>query len=363
MLINRIELKNFRNYNDLLIELDEGINLIYGENGSGKTNIVEALYWVAMMKSFRTSEDINLVKYNQKVMRVSILSEHDEIKKEIAVEYNSELKKKIFKINEKKVNSGQFIGEIPIIIFAPENIMIIKGEPLIRRNYIDDLIVQIDKAYYQIVKKYNKIVSHRNYLLKQIRDNQLSNNVLDIWNKQLIEEGIKVVLLRMKYIEEINNKLKNELVNEKLNIHLNYYSKNFLKLDETNIKFNYEQFFIEHLNDEIARSITLIGPHRDDIEIYYNNQLAKQFASEGQQRISVILLKLAEGLVLKQKKGFYPLILLDDFSSELDNPNKDLIIRTFGLFNQIIITTTYKENLKNFKISNLIEIKEGKAIH
>ncbi len=363
MQIRNVNIKNFRNYSELTLNLNSGINLFYGENGTGKTNIIEAIYWLAMTKSFRTSDDNVLIKQGQKQMQIVINASFAEINKEYIAEYNNILRKKSIKINNNKLmRISHIVSELPIVLFAPENIMIIKGEPSVRRNFIDELISKISNDYYQILMRYSKEIAHRNYLLRQIKENRLQKNILDIWNNQITEDGTKILVLRNTFIESLNRILNENLFQNKNRIFLKYSSKIFDVFEPQMIKNKYNNFFNNNIDDEIARAITLIGPHRDDIEIFYDNKPAKQYASEGQQRISAILIKLAEGLMIKQERAMYPIILLDDFSSELDNPNKEFVINTFSLFEQILITTTYKENFKNFKISNLFEIKNGEIL-
>lgn len=361
MLIRDIKIINFRNYGVQSIILNSGINLFYGENGSGKTNIIEAIYWMAMTKSFRTNDDYILIKDGQNRMQIVVNASFEGINKEYSIEYDYFLRKKIIKINNNKlIRISNIVGEFPIVLFAPENIMIIKGDPSFRRNFIDELISKISNDYYQILLRYLKEIAHRNYLLRQIKENRVQKNVLDIWNKQITEDGTKILVFRNTVIEKLNHILNENLFQIKNRILLKYNSKIFDVLEPDMIKKKYEWFFKNNIDNEIARAITLIGPHRDDIEIFYNNKLSKQYASEGQQRITAILIKLAEGFIIKHEKDTYPIILLDDFSSELDNPNKNFIINTFDLFEQILITTTYKENFKNFKVLKEFEIKNGK---
>lgn len=184
---------------------------------------------------------------------------------------------------------------------------------------------------------------------------------LKIWNEQIMNNGVKIIAARVKAIEMLNSILKEKLLDNRVDISLSYSSKVMTDFSEQAMKEKYNEFFFKNVDEEIARASTLIGPHRDDIDITYRNQPAKQFASEGQQRITAILIKLAEGLLIKQKRGSYPVVLLDDFSSELDNPNRSFIGKTFSQFKQIIITTTYKENLKGFEPAKEFHVEAGKV--
>ena len=349
MYIKKIELSNFRNYDSLKMGFTPGINVFFGENGTGKTNILESIYWTAMAKSFRTSEDAILVKQGRENTQISIDAVDNEIEKNFLMDYDSVNRKKNLKVNGTRLpRVSMIVGLIPVVLFSPENIMIVKGEPSLRRRFLDDLLSQIDNDYFMTLAKYSKEVSHRNYLLKGIREGRVKRENLDIWNNQVMENGIKILTARHLAVKELNTILSKELTEGKFEVKLEYVSKNYSAFDTK-------------LEEEIVRSMTLIGPHRDDLNITYNSLAAKSFASEGQQRITTILMKLAEGLLIKRKRGSYPVVLLDDFSSELDEPNRGFIGKTFSLFKQILITTTYKENLRGFEAAKEFNIKNGKV--
>jgi DNA replication and repair protein RecF len=177
-----------------------------------------------------------------------------------------------------------------------------------------------------------------------------------------MENGIKLLTQRHAAVEDLNKILEKELTEGKFEVKLGYVSKNYASYSPDDLKMSYQEFFKTKTEEEIIRSMTLIGPHRDDLEISYNGLIAKNYASEGQQRITTILMKLAEGLLIKRKRGSYPVVLLDDFSSELDEPNRGFIGKTFSLFKQILITTTYKENLRGFEAAKEFMIHNGKVV-
>ena len=363
MYIKRVELTNFRNYDSQKFSFTPGINVFFGENGTGKTNILESIYWTAMARSFRTSEDAILVKQGRESARITIDAVDNDIEKTFLIDYDSINRKKNLYVNGTRLSRVSLIvGQVPVVLFSPENIMIVKGEPSLRRRFLDDLLSQIDNSYYVTLNKYLKEVSHRNYLLKGIREGRVKRENLDIWNNQIMENGIKLLVHRHAAVEELNLILQKELTEGKFEVKLAYVSKNYASYSPSDLKNSYLGFFKEKIEDEIARSATLIGPHRDDLEISYNSLAAKNFASEGQQRITTILMKLAEGLLIKRKRGSYPVVLLDDFSSELDEPNRGFIGKTFSLFKQILITTTYRENLRGFEAAKEFKIQNGKVI-
>lgn len=350
MYIKKLDLVNFRSYDNLKLGLVPGINVFFGENGAGKTNVLESIYWLSMIKSFRTSDDAVLIKQGKDITSITTEVSDNDMDKLFSIEYSLTGKRKIIKENNSKLaRMADMVGKIPLVLFSPENIMMIKGEPALRRRFIDDLISQVNKEYYIVLMKYTKEIAHRNYLLKGIREEKVKRDSLLIWNQQIMNNGIRILAARVAAIEALNNILKGKLSDKGCDIELKYYSKNMQDFSGDAVKKKYEEFFANNIDEEIARCTTLIGPHRDDLDIFYKGQSAKQFASEGQQRITAILIKLAEGLVIKEKRGSFPIVLLDDFSSELDNPNRTYIGKTFQLFKQILITTTYKENLKVFE--------------
>jgi DNA replication and repair protein RecF len=350
MYIKKLDLVNFRSYDRLKVELVPGINVFYGTNGSGKTNVLESIYWLSMIKSFRATDDSILVKHGKDNASIAVEVSDNDMDKIFSLEYSLSIKRKILKENNSKLSRmSDMIGKIPVVLFSPENIMMVKGEPALRRKFIDDLISQVNMEYYIVLMKYTKEIAHRNYLLKGIKDGKVKKDSLLIWNQQIMGNGIRILAARVAAIEALNNILKDKLSEKGIDIKLKYYSKHMNDFSENALKSKYEDFFENNIDEEIARSTTLIGPHRDDLEILFKGESAKQFASEGQQRITAILIKLAEGLVIKEKRGSFPVVLLDDFSSELDNPNRSYIGKTFSLFKQILITTTYKENLKGFE--------------
>jgi len=362
MYIKKIELSNLRNYSSLDIDLVKGINVFHGENGSGKTNIIEAIYWLSLGKSFRASDDKEIVKENCDSCRVYSEAEIGGLDKIFSLEYSAAVRKKSIRINNTKIKKmADIIGEIPVVLFSTEDIQIIKGEPVLRRKYIDQMLCQVSREYFETLVKYTKEVSHRNYLLKGIKDKKIKISNLDVWNEQIKNNGTLLVIKRFEALEELNSILVSKFSSDKNDVSITYLSKNFMSVKPDDIKAEYENHFKTKIDEEILRGVTLIGPHRDDIEIFYNGKKAKAYASEGQQRVSAILLKLAEGLFIKERKNTYPVIMLDDFSSELDNPNRGFIGRTLEQFKQIIITTTYPENLKELIPAKMFHVEQGKV--
>ncbi|HPI02867.1 MAG: DNA replication and repair protein RecF [Candidatus Aerophobetes bacterium ADurb.Bin490] len=362
MYIKKIELSNLRNYSSIELDLVKGINVFHGENGSGKTNIIEGVYWLSIGKSFRASDDKEIVKEGCDSCRVYSEAEVNGLDKMFSLEYSADVRKKVIRINNSRIKKmADVIGEIPVVLFSPEDIQIVKGEPVLRRKYIDQMLCQVSREYFETLSKYLKEVSHRNYLLKGIKEKKVSVSNLGVWNEQIKINGAFLIMKRFEAMQELNSLLASKLTSEKNDVSINYLSKNFMSMKFDDVIYEYENHFKTKIDEEIVRGTTLIGPHRDDIEIFYNGKNAKAFASEGQQRVSAILLKLAEGLFIRERKNSYPVVLLDDFSSELDNPNRGFIGRTLQQFKQIIITTTYPENLKELTPARMFHVEHGKV--
>ncbi len=360
MQILKLNLFNFRNYTKTEINFSDGINVFSGENGSGKTNILEAIYFIAYTKSFRTVNDMSLINYNNKNMLIEIEIKNNGIIKNISCELFSDQRKKIAKINNNKLSKlSKLIGEMPVILFSPETIQIIKSDPQLRRNFIDEFLCLIENDYYDILQRYQKIISHRNFILKKIKEGKFLSDSLDIWNNQMINSGSEIIEKRVKLINDMNSIIASEFEIIKNKIKLIYNSKYFKNYDKTEIITSYNLHLKNLCNEEISRGVTLIGPHRDDIDIYFDDKLAKLYASEGQQRIIALVLKFAQAKFLKLKKGIEPIILLDDFSSELDENNRGIIGNLLDNIEQVIITTTSQDNIKNLKVKKSFFINNG----
>ncbi|HRU38328.1 MAG TPA: DNA replication and repair protein RecF [Candidatus Goldiibacteriota bacterium] len=363
MYVKNLSLNSFRSYNSLYIDFLPGVNVFLGNNGTGKTNVLEALYCLSAGRSFRTSEDALLVKHNLKAYKIHAEVSDNGLDKEYSIEYNAETKRKSIKENNTKLSKmAELIGRIPVVLFSPENIMTIKAEPQLRRKFIDEYIYQINKEHYITSTKYAKEVAHRNYLLKLIREKKSTQDNLSIWNEQLAENGSRIIVERLKAVKELNRILEEKLSDNMPEIKLNYISKKECVSDGSQMKKILLDSLNQNIDEEIARATTLFGPHRDDIEILFNGVSAKNFASEGQQRIAAIMMKLGEGLAIVEKRGSYPIVLLDDFSSELDDINRGIVGKTFLKFKQIIITTAGRDKLKGFDAVREFKVTENGII-
>jgi len=350
MYIENIKLKNFRNYKKMEMNFNENINIIFGDNASGKTNILEAIFLCGLGKSFRTNQDKELIKIGEENSEIEV----NYIKKDRKGSVKLFLKeKKIFFINGIKVKkTSEILGNLYIVLFTPEDIGILKNEPSKRRRFLNIMISQLRPNYMHLLNQYNKVLEQRNNYLKQIKKENKNKEYLEIWDEQLVNIGIKIYEYRKEFIEKINEKIKQihlKTTENKEKIAIKYI---------TNIdKEKYLERLKKNINSDIFKGYTSIGIHRDDFEIIVNEKDISKFGSQGQQRTSIISLKLAEAEVLFDEVEEYPIILLDDFISELDKKRIKGFFKNINK-NQIFITCTDKleiEQYNNFyKVSNAI---------
>lgn len=348
MYIKNIKLENFRNYNYQEIEFSEKINNIFGCNAQGKTNILEAIFVCSLGKSFRTNIDKELINIEKDFSKVEIKFKNKDRAGKIKLELKE---KKEFYINDIKVKKiSDILGKIYIVLFSPQDISILKNDPSKRRRFLNIMISQLRPIYVHTLNKYNKTLEQRNNYLKQIKYENKSKDFLDIWDEQLANFGTKIYIYRNEFIEKINKKIKK--------IHFNTTNEEIEIKYKTNInKNNYLENLKNNRKKDIEKGYTGIGIHRDDFEIFINNKNISIYGSQGQQRSSIISLKLAEAEVIYEEIEERPVILLDDFMSELDKNRIKGFIENIKN-NQVIITSTDKIKLENntkfFNVQNAI---------
>ena len=342
MWINNIKLNNFRNYNNKEIKLHENINVFFGENAQGKTNIIESIFLCSIGKSFRTNKEKELIKFNEEKTSVEINYEKSDRTGKIKIEIGD--KKQVYLNGIKIKKLSELLGNINVVIFTPDDINILKGGPQNRRKFLDIMISQLRPNYMHILSLYNKTLEHRNNYLKQIKTEKKDENLLEIWDEKLIDYGIKIYEYRKEFLEKIKNKIKNihqGITNGKEEIEIEYISdavtrQNFLNELKSRRKL------------DIIKGYTTKGIHRDDFIIYINKKEVGTFGSQGQNRTAMLSLKLSELQVIYDDIGEYPILLLDDFMSELDSKRRESFLNNIKDI-QVIITCTEKLRLENLK--------------
>ncbi|MEI3401248.1 MAG: DNA replication/repair protein RecF [Clostridia bacterium] len=342
MWINNIKLNNFRNYNNKEIKLHENINVFFGENAQGKTNIIESIFLCSIGKSFRTNKEKELIKFNEEKTLVEINYEKSDRTGNIKIEIGE--KKQVYLNGIKIKKLSELLGNINIVIFTPDDINILKGGPQNRRKFLDIMISQLRPNYMHILSLYNKTLEQRNNYLKQIKTEKKDENLLDIWDEKLIDYGIKIYEYRKEFLEKIKNKIKNihkDITNGREDIEIKYISDAITR-----------QTFINELKSrrklDIIKGFTTKGVHRDDFIIYINKKEVGTFGSQGQNRTAMLSLKLSELQVIYDDIGEYPILLLDDFMSELDSKRRESFLNNIKDI-QVIITCTEKLRLENLK--------------
>ena len=351
MFIKEIKLENFRNYNYEKIELNEKTNIIFGDNAQGKTNILEAIFFASLGKSFRTNKEKELIKEKEQIAKVQIRFVKNNRDQNIKVEIDD---KKRFFINDIPIKKlSELVGNINVVLFTPEDIEILRNEPARRRKFLNIMISQLRPKYIHIMAEYNRTLEQRNNYLKQIKYENKSKGNLEIWDEQLVNLGLKIYEYRKEFIDKINNRIKQihlKTTENRENIEIKYKS---------NIN---ENDYIEKLKQnqdlDIQKGYTSVGIHRDDFEIFINEKNISIYGSQGQQRSSIISLKLAEAEVVYEEIEEYPVILLDDFMSELDKKRVSGFIKNIKN-NQVLITCTDKIRLDNM-VYNLYEVRNAK---
>ena len=351
MWIENIDINNFRNYERQQIKLNNRINIFYGENAQGKTNIIESIFFCSIGKSFRTNKDKELIKINEENCNIKI--DYKKTDREGKIKINLGNKKEIY-INEIKIKKlSELLGTINVVLFTPEDINILKGGPQNRRKFLDIMISQLRPKYMHIYSLYNKALEERNNYLKKIKIENKSEDLLELWDQQLAEYGEKIFKYRREFIDKIKEKIKNihyNITKNKEEINIEY-------LSDCIDKEKYLNLLKERRRLDIIKGYTTRGIHRDDFIININDLQVNIYGSQGQNRTAILSLKLSELQVIKDEIGENPILLLDDFMSELDENRRKNFLENIK-DTQVIITCTDKISLNEEKYS-LFNVKEG----
>ncbi len=367
MKLKSIELNNFRNYKKLEYEFKNDKTLIIGKNAQGKTNFLEGIHYLSSLNSRRISKDAELIKFNEETAKLKAEIQKDDYNQELEVIINPP-KKKILKVNGiKKNKSADFLRVLSVVNFCVDDLLLLRGEPSIRRHHIDDAICQIYPSYSDKINKYNKIRLQKSNFLAQFEYNE---GMLDVFNTQLATSGANIVYLRQRFLKELEkiSAIKHEEIANSEVLTLTY-EPTISGITDDMTPSQIEESFLRALDevkqDEIRRAQCLVGPHRDDVSYYINGVDSKKYASQGQQRTIVLALKLGELEIIKEKNGEAPLLLLDDVLAELDNVRQNFLLKSINNGIQTVITSVDtlafdKEFLKNVDI---LKIKDGEIIN
>ena len=321
MWINKIKVNNFRNYDNEEIELNKNINIFYGENAQGKTNIIEAIFLSSMGKSFRAKKDKEMIKLSENRAMIEILFNKKDRDGKIKIELQN--KKNVYLNGIKLKKLSELLGNINIVIFTPDDINILKGGPQNRRRFLDIMISQLKPNYMYNLNLYLKTLEQRNNYLRQIKEYNKDENLLEIWDEKLAEYAFNIYNYRNEFINKIKNKIKNihsEITNNKEEIKIEY-------LTECESKEKYLKLLKDRRKLDIIKGYTTKGIHRDDFIIYINKKELNIYGSQGQHRTAILSLKLSELNIIYEETGEYPILLLDDFMSELDEKRREHFLK------------------------------------
>ena len=350
MWIKEIEIHNFRNYEKEKIKLNKKINVFYGENAQGKTNIIEAIFLSSIGKSFRTNKEKELIRFGEENCNLDISFEKSDRDGRISINIGN---KKNILINGIKIKKlSELLGNVNIVIFTPDDIDILKGGPQNRRKFLDMMISQLRPKYMHIYSLYLKTLEERNTYLKNIENQKY--DLLEIYDEKLAEYGYEIYKYRKEFIEKIKEKIKtihNNITNNRENIEIEYIS-------DCDDKEKYLKILKERKKLDTIKGYTTKGIHRDDFNIYLNDLLVNIYGSQGQHRTAVLSLKLSELQVIYDEIGENPILLLDDFMSELDENRRSNFLESIK-DTQVVITCTERIDLKN-SYYEIFNVKNGK---
>ena len=366
MKLTNLQLQNFRNYESVQLEFTDGVHVFIGENAQGKTNLMESIYALAMTKSHRTTNDKELIGWNKEFATIKGTVEKTATKTNLELQFSK--KGKIAKVNyleQKRLSS--YLGNLNVILFAPENLTLVKGSPQNRRKFVDMELGQMSSLYLYDLVEYNRVLKQRNTYLKQLAiKKKQPDEYLDVLSEMLSELASKIVFHRldfMKQLEALAIPIHDQLSLGREKFSVSYHATIPLEdgLTASQMKEIYMNQFKKNQTREADQATTLIGPHRDDLIFYLNEVPVQTYGSQGQQRSTVLSLKLAEIELMKLSTGEYPLLLLDDVLSELDDDRQTHLIKAIENKVQTFITTTSLDGIKQQFINEpvVIPIEKG----
>lgn len=359
MIIESVNLENFRNYENLFMDFNVGTNILYGDNAQGKTNILEALYLCSTAKSHRGSKDREIIRFNCDEAHIKLIIRKQDVPHRIDIHLKKSKSKGIAIDGIPIKKASELFGIINVIFFSPEDLSIIKNGPLERRRFMDMELCQIDKFYVHNLVNYNKIVNQRNRLLKDlsVSFDKTLYDTLDIWDLQLADFGNKIIKRREDFIIQINDIIKeihNNLSGGRENINLMY---------EPNVSADYIlNKLSENREKDIKLKTTNVGPHRDDLGFYIGDMDIRKYGSQGQQRTAALSLKLSEIELVKNIINDKPILLLDDVMSELDSNRQNQLLESIKNIQTIVTCTGLDEFIENrIDVDKIYKIVSGTA--
>lgn len=359
MIIESIELKNYRNYDELHMDFNQGTNILYGDNAQGKTNILEAIYVCCTTKSHRGSKDREMIQFEREESHIKLTIRKNDVPYRIDMHLKKNKAKGVAVNGIPIKKASELFGIVNVVFFSPEDLNLIKNGPAERRRFIDLELCQLNRLYVHALVQYNKVIAQRNKLLKELLFRPEYEETLDIWDMQLVQYGKEIIRYRQEFINQLNDMILDihwQLSGKKEELKLVYEPNVQIQDFEANLKKSRFQ--------DMKQKTTLVGPHRDDISFIINDIDIRKFGSQGQQRTAALSLKLAEIELVKQLVHDYPILLLDDVLSELDSSRQDHLLSGINHI-QTMITCTGLDDFVNhrFQIDKIFKVIDGTVIN
>lgn len=344
MYLENLKLHHFRNYDDVSIDFSSQINVLIGENAQGKTNLLEAIYVLAMTRSHRTNNDKELIEFGKDAAQIygTVQCQFGSLKLELDIGKRG----KKAKVNHlEKARLSEYLGQLNVILFAPEDLALVNGAPSVRRRFIDMEFGQISPKYLHDLTQYRSILKQRNQYLKQLQTKiQTDKLYLEVLSEQLAAVGGAIIIQRVRFLKELEKyaqKLQAGITQSKEKLTFEYESalKTIAEMNETEISQALMDLYTKNQQKEIFQGTTLYGPHRDDVKFLINQKNVQVYGSQGQRRTVALAVKLAEIDLMKNQTGEYPVLLLDDVLSELDGARQTHLLKTIQDKVQTFLTT------------------------
>lgn len=366
MRVESIQLQHYRNYDNIQLQFSPNINIFIGNNAQGKTNLLESLYVLSMTRSHRTHVEKELIEDGHSLATITgnIQRQTGRLALEVLISKQGR-KTKINHLDQSRLSA--YVGQLNVILFSPEDLALIKGSPATRRKFIDMDLGQINPTYLYQLSQYQHILKQRNHYLKQSQ--KRDEIYLDVLDQQLAEAGAQVILKRAIFIERLEKlaqKMHQSVSNHQEHLQVGYLPNVSCEtLTEIEvIQTQFLQKLKEARDRDLQQKTTSVGPHRDDIQFIINDRNVQKFGSQGQQRLAVLSMKLAEIDLMKEETGEYPILLLDDVMSELDNERQMQLMKVIEGRVQTFITTTTLEHLKDSMLvqPTIFEVSQGQIM-
>ncbi|MCQ2522401.1 MAG: DNA replication/repair protein RecF [Lachnospiraceae bacterium] len=355
MFVKSLELENFRNYKYLNLSFDKGVNILYGDNGQGKTNVLEAIYVSATTKSHKSSKDKEIIHFDAEEAHIKTILERDELERRIDMHLRKNKSKGIAVDKVRLKKAVELLGLLKVVFFSPEDLSIIKNEPDKRRRFVDMELCQIDSLYVNDLNNYNKILNQRNTLLKDMYFHPEYKDMLPIYDMQLASYGSRLIKRRKEFTEELNLIIKE--------IHKNISGS----LEELIMNYHpsvteeeFEDTLVKNREKDLKMKMTCCGPHRDDFSFYSNGINLRTYGSQGQQRSAALSLKLSEIALVQKITKDNPILLLDDVLSELDSKRQNHLIESIGDIQTILTCTGVDDFIHSrMQVNKVFNVSNG----